>query len=720
MLARPESRRLRSVFALLAAMALLAVVPAAASARWWPGPPPPGVDLTNADRCDFLDTAQCLLPWPNDYFTVADRHSETGRRLNISIDSVPRNRNDVPIDPTEQNRSDGFSPGNMIITKVPGLDTPEAFKSTGAVPITDLARAYDRKQPVVVINTRTKKRHLIWSELDANPTNPADVNLLIRPGVNFEEGTRYIVALRNLKDSAGNTLPASAAFKLYRDGRRTNSSVIERRRPHMESIFRTLWHAGIARHDLYLAWDFTVSSERNLTQRALAIRNDAFAQLGDRDLRDLRVKGRAPDYTITSVTDFAACGTDGCQDGEDAELARRVEGTVKVPCYLDQPGCPTGSKFNFANPGDRTPTQIPGNTIDARFICNIPRSAVDGPGVKRARPSLYGHGLLGSPSEVNAGNVQAMSAEHNFVFCATPWVGMAEEDIGNAVVTLQNFSRFPALTDRLQQSFVDFMYLGRLLIHPDGFSANAAFQDEGRGVIDTRRLFYDGNSQGGIFGGALTALAPDFTRAVLGVPGMNYSTLLRRSVDFDLYSTILNPYYPSLAARPLILSMVQLLWDRSDPNGYAHHITDDPLPGTPSHKVLLQVALGDHQVANVTAEVEARTIGARLRTPAVDAGRSFDKQPFYGIKPIRWFPFDGSAFVMFDTGPVRPDGNGGVVGTPPPPIENVPPREGRDPHSAPRSDVNGRVQKSAFLKIDGRVIEVCGSRPCYAGGWTGP
>ena len=140
--------------------------------------------------------------------------------------------------------------------------------------------------------------------------------------------------------------------------------------------------------------------------------------------------------------------------------------------------------------------------------------------------------------------------------------------------------------------------------------------------------------------------------------------------------------------------MVQLLWDRSDPNGYAHHITDDPLPGTPSHKVLMQVALGDHQVANVTAEVEARTIGARLRTPAVDAGRSFDKEPFYGIKPIRWFPFDGSAFVMFDTGPVRPDGNGGVTGTPPPPIENLPPREGRDPHSAPRSDVNGRVQKS--------------------------
>ena len=98
-------------------------------------------------------------------------------------------------------------------------------------------------------------------------------------------------------------------------------------------------------------------------------------------------------------------------------------------------------------------------------------------------------------------------------------------------------------------------------------------------MIDTRRLFYDGNSQGGIFGGALTALAPDFTRAVLGVPGMNYSTLLRRSVDFDTYSLDPRPRPTrSLAERPLILSIVQMLWDRSDPNGYAHHITDDPLP----------------------------------------------------------------------------------------------------------------------------------------------
>src|SRR3546814_6917355 len=35
-----------------------------------------------------------------------------------------------------------------------------------------------------------------------------------------------------------------------------------------------------------------------------------------------------------------------------------------------------------------------------------------------ARPSLYGHGLLGSHDEVGAGNVRDMAQEYNMTFCA--------------------------------------------------------------------------------------------------------------------------------------------------------------------------------------------------------------------------------------------------------------------------------------------------------------
>ncbi len=99
--------------------------------------------------------------------------------------------------------------------------------------------------------------------------------------------------------------------------------------------------------------------------------------------------------------------------------------------------------------------------------------------------------------------------------------------------------------------------------------------------------------------------------------------------------------------------MIQLLWDRGEANGYAHHMTGDPLPNTPAHTVLMHPAFGDHQVTNVAADVEARTIGAQAHDPVLDPGRSFERSPLFGIKRFASFPFGGSAIVYFDVGPIR-------------------------------------------------------------------
>ena len=133
----------------------------------------------------------------------------------------------------------------------------------------------------------------------------------------------------------------------------------------------------------------------------------------------------------------------------------------------------------------------------------------------------------------------------------------------------------------MQQGFLNMLLLGRAMIHPQGLSSNPAFQKGGESVLDTTRLFFDGNSQGGIMGGGLTAVAPDFQRAVLGVPAMNYSTLLNRSVDFDTYAAIIYPNYRKVIDRQLWLAQIQLLWDRGEANGYAQHMTTEPLPNTP-------------------------------------------------------------------------------------------------------------------------------------------
>ena len=664
------------------------------------GPAPPVSAADPLSNCDPLDPAACMLPFPNDFFTRADRSTPTGLRIDFRLADMPRNVAQKPIDPGPYNMNDGFSPGQEIVTHVPGLDSQKAFDATGAVPISDVARSFDPGQPVVVIDADTLRRHLIWSEVDANPASNADRDLLIRPAVNWSEGHHYIVALRNLKDASGNTITAQQAFRTYRDRIPSSDPAVEARQAHMEWIFGRLQRAGIARPSLYLAWDFTVASQKSLSQRALHMRADAFAGLGDTNLRDLKVQGSAPPFVVTQTTDFTP--------GENANIAREVQGQFLVPCYLDLPGCPPGAAMSFA-PGSDTPLRLPGNTMAANFDCLIPRAAADKP----ARPSLYGHGLFGSAGEVTAGNVEAMANEHDFVFCATDWIGMSETDLPNAFSVLADLSRFNTLPDRMQQAYLNFMFLGRLMIHPDGFPSSSEFQVGGRSAIDPTRLFYDGNSQGGIEGGALTALAPDYDRAVLGVPAMNYSLLIRRSSDFDPFAAVLYQAYPNELERPLIISMLQMLWDRGDANGYAQHMTSRPYPNTPAHKVLLEMAFGDHQVTNWATEVEARTIGARLRTPALDPGRSPEVTPYFGIPPIGSFPFDGSALVVWDTGPVR---DGGAAGTDPPPTGEVADRGGQDPHGAPRADASNRVQKSEFLKIGGSVVDVCGSQPCHPAG----
>jgi hypothetical protein len=476
-------------------------------------------------------------------------------------------------------------------------------------------------------------------------------------------------------------------------------------------VAKVLRRAQISRRHLHRAWAFTVASAQSTTGRMLAIRDAAFAELGDTDLADRRIDGRVPRYTINPDLPDGLPEQlreqDGIVDYPDGPIERKVHGKLTVPCFLSTPGCLTGGQFLLGPDG--LPRRLPGNTALYDFTCNIPRRT------GRLRPALYGHGLFGSQSEVGSGPQQDMGVEHGILYCAVDWNGMATQDVPNAVTVLQDLSRFPTLVDHVEQGYLGFLLLGRAMIHPDGFSADPAFE----GRIDPRELYYDGNSQGGIYGGALTAIAPDFERAVLGVPGMNYSTLLSRSVDFDMYAQgnlegIQTPFgmydaYPDEGDRQLIFSLLQMLWDRADPNGYAQHMTSDPLPNTPPHEVLMHVGFGDHQVADVSAEVEARTIGARIHRPALARPRFRDRpypdepapDPFERIASLPDGPYDGSAIVFWDT-----------HATPPPPAGNVPPREGEDPHEQPRRSAIARRQKDAFLRPDGRVIDVCGGAPC--------
>ena len=646
----------------------------------------PGASARSAaTACDAFASRACLMPFPNDMnLTVRDKKSRTGLRLLLPAKAMPANKSCKRITTGDYNRQDGFSPGQTIVVNVKGLHTQKAFSRSKLVPLDDLGQSFAKRAGVVVINAKTRKRQLIYAELDTNAKSASQRMLLIHPGKNFDEGARYIVALRGLRTASGKKIKPSKGFAALRRGKGA-----KRLRKRYKGIFKTLERAGIAKGNLTLAWDFTIASERGLTARMLKIRNDAFAQLGDNNLADGKVEGSAPKYTITKVV-----------DNPDAQILRRISGTFTVPCYLNVQGCPPGARFHYSSKKkDALPTQLPGNTQTAKFECAIPRAALTSP----AHASLYGHGLLGDPDEIDGANVKAMSQEQDFAFCATAWSGMSSEDVPNAVKLLGNLAGFSSLADRDQQGFLNQLYLGRLFIHPQGLTADPAF----KGLVDPSQLYFDGNSQGGIFGAALTAMAPDFTRAVLGVPGINYGVLLTRSSDWASFSAIFNPAYPRESERPLALSLINMLWDRGEGDGWAHHVTTDPPADTPAHRVLMQAAVGDFQVSTYQADVLARTAGARIHQPAFLPNRSLERVPAFGLKAFT-SPFAGSALVYWDNGPVRADGS---TGNGPAPLENVAPREGKDPHGAPRASPVAQDQKSQFL-LTGNVVDVCGGAPC--------
>ena len=624
--------------------------------------------LEAAGICDPLDHAACLLPFPSDRFTKADPTTPTGLRLDISPLAMPRNVANRPIDPTELNRNDGWSQGTPVMTSVPGL----SLERSGIAGVTDPGASLKKNAPVVLLDADTGKRWPYAAELDANETDGEQPLLVVRPMVSFTEGHRYVIGLRDLRTATGAAIPAGPEFQALKAAATAG-----------DPVFGPLMRAGVKPAELYLAWTFTIASTESTTGRMLHIRDDAFASLA----------GGAPAFTVDTVT-----------EGYSDKVARRVEGTFTVPNYLTtpantkepvlgtDPGLP-GTRFLYL-PGDELPDR--NGDFTATYTCDIPRAAL----TKPARGSIYGHGLLGGQGEVGAGNVQKMGQENDVLYCATDWYGMATGDVPNVATFLADMSYFPTLPDRVQQGMLAQLFLARLLKDPRGFASADAF----KGTLQPGAVYYDGNSQGGIIGGALMAVAQDITRGVLGVPGMNYSTLLDRSSDFAQYEAVLNAAYPSELDRELVFGLIQPLWDRAESNGYASHISRDPLPGTPRHEVLLHVGYGDHQVANLSAEVMARTIGARTNEGFLADGRHWGVDPGWRLDRFSG-SYGGSALVYWDSGSL------------PPPNTNTPPARGEglaahDPHEDPRATYLARVQKDLFLRPGGRVVDVCGGQPC--------
>ena len=606
------------------------------------------------EECDPLVPTACVLPFPSSKYLVDDAAQKTGKHVFFPEGSLPKMLNGKPAPGDGFTSHDGFSAGLAPFTHMPGA-------TVKGLPDPDhIADSLLDDCPTVMIDASTGERVPHWAELDMTADDDAQRVFYVRPAVRLKDATRYIVAIRHVKDADGNDLDPTPAFAALRDGWEFDHPSIDARRALYEDIFAKLADAGVKKDDLQIAWDYSTASKENLTGDAVAMRDDALAIVGS----------DGPTFTI-----------DSSQDAPEDGIARRIEGHMTVPLYLDKPG----SGARIVRSADGAPVQ--NGTADYAFTVLIPDVCTQGTPCPLVQ---YGHGLLGDRGEIGSGAVHSFITKYGYVAFATDWIGMAGEDsatIAN-IVAGGDLSQFETTSERSEQGFVNAILAMRMM--SGGLAKDPVAQFGGQSAIDPSQRFYYGNSQGGILGAALMSLHVDVTRGILGVPGMPYNLLLHRSQDFDMFFFLLKNTFPSAIDQNVVLGLVQTVWDRGEPDGYVPYMRGaDRLPNTPDHDVLLHVAIGDHQVSPLGAHLMARTIGAKSMKPAV--------RPIWGVEEAA-MPYEGSAIVEFD------------FGLPAAPITNVPMIEGEDPHGKVRKLDTAQQQMDTFLRT-GTVIDACGG-PC--------
>ncbi len=216
--------------------------------------------------------------------------------------------------------------------------------------------------------------------------------------------------------------------------------------------------------------------------------------------------------------------------------------------------------------------------------------------------------------------------------------------------------------DGLRQTVIDLMQLVPQLqggIDVDG---------DGSRDLDAQRIYYAGQSFGGIYGTILLGVEGDIRAGVPNVPGGSITEIARISPSFRILTglalatrtpVLLN--LPPTAALPVPFNFaeniplrdlppvtnpipgamdIQVVLDRfewvqqaGNPASYAVHIRKQPLPGNAPKPVLFQVAKGDRTVPNPTSSAILRAGDFADRTTYFRNDLAYAANPAVGNNP---------------------------------------------------------------------------------------
>ncbi len=177
----------------------------------------------------------------------------------------------------------------------------------------------------------------------------------------------------------------------------------------MEELFETLGQAGIQRSSLYLAWDFTVASERNLRERVLEDPRRRFRPARRHDLATSRSRGtprrsrsirwRHPIRPLRQRWLPERGGRPGSHES--------VTGTRHGPLLPEPPGCPPGSRLQFNYGPDGLPDTAPGQSPTVRRL-----PMLDSPSALERAERESGAAVALRPRPAGRGPARSIGRQH--------------------------------------------------------------------------------------------------------------------------------------------------------------------------------------------------------------------------------------------------------------------------------------------------------------------
>lgn len=614
-------------------------------------------------------------PFPSDRFAVADASQLTNRRINLPLPDAstrPSDHADVSV----LNTLDGFNLQPRLSISFSGPIDVTTVNSTTVflIKLGDTTSPQDRGGQLVGIN------QTVW-DVATNTLHVETDELL-------DHHTRYaLIVTRGVKDTAGKPIEPSEAFERFRHDLnfgQTHDPALKEYRKDLLGALKAARHAGVAEKDVVTASVFTTQSatailEKIRDQLHAATPAPADFLLGPSGKRTVFDLG-----DVAGITWYQQTRLGGPLNPVpvNVNLLRFIPGAVGQIAFgkYVSPDYETAEKF-IPPIGTRTGTPAVQGVNEVFFNLYLP----SGPRPAAGWPvAIFGHGVGASKQGAGGGigggaslAVAASLAEqgiatvainvvgHGFGPLSTltvmPTVGApvtfleggrgTDQNGDGLIANNEGISAAPPRSiigdrDGQRQTVADLMQLVRVI--------EVGMDADGNDVadLDPSRIYYLGQSLGGIYGTTFLAVEPCVHVGALNVAGglggsNRYSPIFRAAVAASLASrtpSLLNgpgvttldgvsvlgqrfdENLPLRGGVPLVVRLadgterviqspvintvpgaipIQEVIERTEwvsqsgnPVAYAPHIRKAPLSGVPAKSVIYQFAKGDQIVPN--------------------------------------------------------------------------------------------------------------------------